>query len=100
MKTVRELPAALAERLTLPEELFPGGGRQTLSGGRQALIEGQRGILEYSGERIVISFGREKLSLMGDGLYLRAMNAEELLVTGRIRTNPAYSFQAHLLPQN
>ncbi|MBR1566991.1 MAG: hypothetical protein IJ649_09520 [Oscillospiraceae bacterium] len=34
----------------------------------------------------MISFGREKLSLTGDGLHLRAMNAEELLVTGRIRT--------------
>ena len=86
LKGSRFLPAALAERLGLPNEIVPGGGRLTLSGGRQALIEGQRGILEYSGERIVISFGREKLSLMGDGLYLRAMNAEELLVTGHIRT--------------
>lgn len=86
MKTVRELPAALAERLTLPEELFPGGGRLTLSGGRQALIEGQRGILEYTPERLVVSFGREKLSLSGDGLKLQAMNAGELLVSGRIRT--------------
>ena len=86
MKTVRELPAALAERLTLPEELFPGGGRLTLSGGRQALIEGQRGILEYTPERLVVSFGREKLILSGDGLKLQAMNAGELLVSGRIRT--------------
>ena len=38
LKTARELPAALCERLRLPEELFPGGGRLTLSGGRQALI--------------------------------------------------------------
>ena len=86
MKTVRELPTALAERLALPGELFPGGGRLTLSGGRQALIEGQRGILEYTPERLVVSFGREKLSLSGDGLKLQAMNAGELLVSGRIRT--------------
>ena len=85
MKGSRFLPAALAERLGLPEEILPGGGRLTLCGGRQALIEGQRGILEYSPDRIVISFGREKLSLTGDSLLLRAMNAGELLVTGRIR---------------
>ena len=85
MKVDRFLPAALAERLGLPEEILPGGGRLTLCGGRQALIEGQRGILEYSPDRIVISFGREKLSLTGDSLLLRAMNAGELLVTGRIR---------------
>ena len=85
MKTGRELPAALAERLALPEEILPGVGRLTLSGGRQALIEGQRGILEYTPERIVVSFGREKLSLSGDNLCLCAMNAGELLVSGRIR---------------
>ena len=86
MKAVRELPAELVERLELPEELLPGKGRLTLDGGRQALVEGQRGILEYTPERIVVSFGREKLSLTGDSLRLRAMNAGELLVTGRIRT--------------
>ena len=85
MKGSRFLPAALAERLGLPNEIVPGGGRLTLSGGRQALIEGQRGILEYTPERIVVSFGREKMSLTGDKLYLQAMNAGELLVMGRIR---------------
>ena len=85
MKTGRELPTALAERLALPDEILPGVGRLTLSGGRQALIEGQRGILEYTPERIVVSFGREKLSLSGDNLRLCAMNVGELLVSGRIR---------------
>lgn len=85
MKGGSFFPAALAERLGLPEGIVPGAGRLTLCGGRQALIEGQRGILEYTPERIVVSFGREKLSLSGDNLYLHAMNAGELLVTGRIR---------------
>lgn len=85
MKAVRELPLELVERLELPEELVPGRGRLTLDGGRQALIEGQRGILEYTPERIVVSFGREKLMLAGDSLRLRAMNAGELLIAGRIR---------------
>ena len=81
----RELPAALAERLELPEEIMPGSGRLTLCAGRQALIEGYRGLLEYTPDRIVVSFGREKLSLAGDSLRLKAMNAGELLVMGRIR---------------
>jgi sporulation protein YqfC len=86
LKAVRELPAALAERLSLPEELLPGRGRLTLCAGRQALIEGHRGLMEYTQERIVVSFGREKLSLTGNGLTVQAMNAGELLITGRIRT--------------
>ena len=61
MKATRDLPAELAERLDLPEELLPGKGRLTLDGGRQ------------------------ELTLSGDGLRVRAMNAGELFITGRIR---------------
>ncbi len=82
----REWPADLAERLELPAEILPGTGCLTISGGRRALVEGHRGILEYTGQRITVSFGRQKLSLSGDGLQLRAMSAGELLVIGRIRT--------------
>ena len=82
----RDLPADLAGLLELPEEVLPGKGRLTLVGGRKALIEGQRGILEYTPDRIVVSFGREKISLSGDSLHLKAMSAGGLLVTGRIRT--------------
>ena len=86
MKTMRELPAELAERLELPEELLPGAGRLTVSAGRRAVIEGARGILEYSADCVTVSFGRQKLRLRGDALLLRAMSGRELLVTGRIRT--------------
>ena len=85
MKTMRELPAELAERLELPSALLPGQGRLSLCGGRQALIEGHRGLLEYTPERIAVSMGHETLSLTGDNLRLQAMNAGELLITGRIR---------------
>ena len=84
MKALKDLPPELIERLELPEELLPGKGRLTLDGGRQALVEGQRGILEYTPERIVVSFGREKLTLAGNGLRLRAMNGSEILIAGRI----------------
>ena len=62
MKAVRELPAELAERLELPEDLLPGSGRLTLSGGRQALVEGHRGILEYTPER---GYGYKNVILNG-----------------------------------
>ena len=84
VKADRGLPAALEEFLELPGDVLPGGGRLTLCGGRQALIEGHRGLLEYTPERIAVSMGRETLSLSGDNLRLQAMNAGELLITGRI----------------
>ena len=68
---VRDFPADLAERLELPGELLPGTGRLTLSGGRRALVEGQRGILEYTAERIVVSFGRESSASWGTARAFR-----------------------------
>lgn len=85
MKKFKELPAELAERLELPGEIVPGAGLVCLKGGRQALIQGQRGLLEYSGERIVVALSRGKLRLSGSGLELQAMNGDELMVTGRIQ---------------
>ncbi len=86
MREFRELPFDLAECLELPEELLPGGGRLTVSAGRRAVVEGARGLLEYGPERVTLSFGREKLSISGDALRLRAMSGRELLITGRIRS--------------
>lgn len=86
MKKNKELTWALAEKLDLPGDLVPGAGRVTVSGGRQAVIEGHRGILDYSEERVTVSFVRGRLSLLGSGLRLKAMNGDELLVEGEIQT--------------
>lgn len=84
MKQSRELAEALADKLDLPGELLPGTGSVTLSGGRRALIEGQKGILAYSPECVVVSLGRQKLSLVGEGLSIRAMCGDRLLISGKI----------------
>lgn len=86
MKAIKELPLDLAEKLELPTEILPGTPSLTLTGGRSALVEGHRGLLEYSEERVVLALKRGKISISGAGLRLRAMNAGELVVSGRIDT--------------
>ena len=86
MNKLKELPAELCDRLELPDQIVPGVGSVTVSGGRRALIEGHRGILAYSEEQVVVSFGRQRLTLGGSGLRLEAMNDAELLIAGRIQT--------------
>ena len=86
MKKIGELPQELAERLELPGELLPQTGSVRITGGRQALVEGQRGILEYSGERIVLSLKRGKIILSGSDMSLRAMGRGEILIRGRIQS--------------
>ena len=86
MNKLRQLPDQLCDRLELPAEILPGTGSVTVSGGRRALIEGHRGVLAYSEEELVVSFGRQRLTLGGSGLRIEAMNASEMLVVGKIQT--------------
>ena len=84
MKKGGLLPS-LADRLELPEEALDGAAKLTVTAGRRALIENHRGILEYSRERIAVAFGRERLSLIGEGLRIVAMNRKELLICGELK---------------
>lgn len=86
VKSIKELPQELTERLELPEEALLGAAKLTVTGGRRAVVENHRGVLEYGEERIVVSVGRGRLSISGAGLSIEAMNRRELLVKGRIQT--------------
>ena len=85
MKASRELADAFADKLDLPGEQPAGAGCLTLCGDRQALIEGHRGLLAFSPECLVVSLGRQRLSLLGADLRIRAMSRDRLLVSGRIQ---------------
>ena len=74
----------LSERFDLPVDAAAGLPRVTLSGDRQVLVENHRGLLEYSGERVELAGGRLRVRIRGQGLYLRAMDPEIILVAGQI----------------
>lgn len=86
VKSMKELPQELTERLELPEEALLGATKLTVTGGRRAVVENHRGVLEYGEEWIVVSAGRGKLIINGAGLGIEAMNRRELLVKGRIQS--------------
>ena len=54
VKSIRELPQELTERLELPEEALLAAAKLTVTGGKRALVENHRGVLEYGQERIVV----------------------------------------------
>ena len=74
-----------AELFDLPADALAGLPKVELVGDRELRIENHRGILAYGTEEIHISGGRLVLRVRGEELELRAMNAGELLITGRIR---------------
>ena len=86
VKSIRELPQELAERLALPEDALLGTAKLTVTGGKRLLVENHRGVMDYGRERIVVSLGRGKLNISGAELVIAAMNRRELLISGRIQS--------------
>jgi len=84
LKRIKELPQDLAEKMELPAEVLPGTAGINIMGGRQAFVEGHRGILEYSEERLVLALRKGRIIINGSGLRLEAMNAGELMLSGKI----------------
>ena len=74
----------IAESFDLPEEAL-GAMRLTLTGSGRVLVENRGAIVEYGESSIQLARGKARLRISGEGLCLRAMDAGELLITGRVR---------------
>lgn len=74
----------LAERTDLQGEPLPGQPLVELLGERRVLIEHHGGVTEYGGEKIQIKMRYGCLCICGDRLELARMNAEQLIISGRI----------------
>ncbi|MBQ7296163.1 MAG: YabP/YqfC family sporulation protein [Clostridia bacterium] len=51
---------------------------------REVLVEGSKGVLEYNTKRVRLNAGRYILKFCGDGLCLRALTADEIIIMGDI----------------
>ena len=74
----------LAEALDMPADGFSGAPRITMNGASRVLVEGHRGLLEYAEDRIAAAGAGCRILIRGDGLALAAMDAGQLVVSGRI----------------
>lgn len=72
-----------AQILDIPGEAA-GLARVELTGRHEVRMSNHRGILAYGPEEIIVSGGRLLIKVRGKGLELRAMTAEELLITGTV----------------
>lgn len=72
-----------AQLLDIPGEAA-GLPRVELTGRHEVRMSNHRGILAYGREEILISGGRLMVRVRGEALELRAMTAEELLITGTV----------------
>ena len=74
---------SVVERFGIPPEAA-GEIRLTLSGKMHLCIEHHRGLLEYTGECIVVGCAKGSIRIIGEGLFLKAMEKECLVIAGRI----------------
>lgn len=72
-----------AQALDIPGEAA-GLVRVELTGRHEVRMSNHRGILAYGTEEILVSGGKLIVKIKGEDLVLRAMNAEELLITGTV----------------
>ena len=84
-KRKRDILEQTAETFDLPGDLVAGLPRVEVVGDREVRMSHHRGILAYGREEIHISGGKVIVKVKGEGLELRSMNADELLITGQIR---------------
>ena len=81
---LRDTVADLAQAMELPGESVSAGLKITLPGRNRAVVEHHRGLLGYSEELVAIGGAGGGVRLLGRDLTLRAMDAETVLVTGRL----------------
>ncbi|MBR5126283.1 MAG: YabP/YqfC family sporulation protein [Oscillospiraceae bacterium] len=74
-------------RISRAEEtgLFPGVPLIEILGDRRVLIEGHQGVREYGTCRIRVAVKHGCVEIQGEGLELRFMTREQVVVLGRIR---------------
>ena len=73
-----------AKVFDIPTDIAGGEIHIELAGRGEVLCENHKGILLLSEEEVEISLGRETFSVVGEGLTVLAMNANEVRIRGRI----------------
>ena len=74
-----------AEQMDLPEGMLYGKPQIILDGDLQLLIERHNGIIEYGTERIRIAAKKSTIEIIGERMYLVAMDRDSIRIRGVIR---------------
>lgn len=73
-----------AESLDMPVEVIGGLPRVEIRGQHEVLLESHQGVREYGGQCIVIDTASGCVRIRGDGLTIRSMDQERIVINGVI----------------
>ncbi|MGI6358105.1 MAG: sporulation protein YqfC [Bacillota bacterium] len=78
------LQGLLTDVLELPKDLILNLPRVTMVGNIQLTLENHRGVIEYSASRTRVAVDKGELIVRGQGLQIRSIVAEEIVIDGLI----------------
>lgn len=84
MDKLRRKAELIADKMELPTDAAAGMTKLTVYGRRKLLIENHRGIVSYGENEVQLDCTGSKLLIRGDGLSVEAMDAQDMLICGRI----------------
>ncbi|MEG6614832.1 sporulation protein YqfC [Peptococcaceae bacterium 1198_IL3148] len=83
-KLKKQLKRQVSDFLEIPSDVMLDLPKVVLVGNLQVFIENHRGIVEYTPEIVKVIVGEGEIEITGEGLSLRNMTADEIMVEGKI----------------
>ena len=82
--TKQGLKSAVSKTFDIPMETFSNVSQLDILSNKEALLEGCKGILEYDDNIIRISGHKMEIKFTGEGLTLKCLTTENIMITGKI----------------
>ena len=84
-KTV-DIKKEISSVLEIPEEVVFDMPFISLKGREEAVVENYKGIIEYSSERIRLNTTSGVFKLSGEGLTIKCLDADNVIISGKINS--------------
>ncbi|HPT78859.1 MAG TPA: sporulation protein YqfC [Candidatus Atribacteria bacterium] len=85
-KRLDSVKSKVSDMFDIPKDITLNLPRISLTGNNQMLIENHKGVIEYTPERIRINSTIGVIRLQGTEMNLRNIAADDIMVTGGIKT--------------
>lgn len=84
--TKKRFQQQVSNFLDIPRDLMMDLPKVILVGDMQVFIENHRGILAYNAEQVKVNTNLGELEVVGQGLTLKNILPDEIMVEGKIKT--------------
>ena len=84
-KKIEDVKMKVSDAFELPKEITLNLPKISIIGNIQMIVENHKGIIEYAPERIRINSSIGVIRIEGEGMNLRNIASDDIIVTGTIK---------------